>query len=182
MRGVRKSVIVAETVTADAAGRPCEPIVRVAAMAVLANPFAGRVVDDLSELFDLSREIGAALFPEAVARLGRAPISYGKGALVGVAGEVEHGAATIHPRLGAPMRAALGGGAALIPSNCRIGAAGAALDLPLGHKDEAWSFDHFDTMTVMVSDAPRPDEILLVMGVADGGRANPRCGDGPIRD
>ncbi|HKK35448.1 MAG TPA: amino acid synthesis family protein, partial [Paracoccaceae bacterium] len=63
-----------------------------------------------------------------------------------------------------------------------IGAAGAALDLPLGHKDEAWSFDHFDTMTVMVADAPRPDEILLVMGVADGGRPNPRCGDGPIRD
>ncbi|MEM1315939.1 MAG: amino acid synthesis family protein, partial [Pseudomonadota bacterium] len=98
------------------------------------------------------------------------------------AGDLEHGGALIHPRLGKPMRAAVGGGAALIPSNAKIGALGACLDVPLGHKDEAWSFDHFDTLTVTVADAPRADEILLVMAVADGGRPRPRCGDGPIAD
>jgi hypothetical protein len=83
--------------------------------------------------------------------------------------------------LGKPMRAALGGGQALISSNVKVAAAGAALDVPLGHKDDAWSFDHFDTITVMVADAPRPDEIVVAMAIADGGRPWPRCGSAPIR-
>lgn len=172
-----------ETLHADAAGRPCAPITRVAAMAVVRNPLAGAgAVADLSALFDLGRDLGRLLAEAAVARLGGPAVSYGKGALVGVGGEMEHGAAMIHPKLGAPMRAAVGGGAALIPSNCRMAAAGATLDLPLGHKDEAWSFDHFDTLTVGLGDAPLPGEVLLVIGVADGGRANPRAGSGPIKD
>ena len=80
------------------------------------------------------------------------------------------------------MRAAVGGGKSLIASNVKVAAMGAAIDLPLGHKDDAWSFDHFDTMTVMVADAPRPDEIVLCMAVADGGRAHPRVGSAPITD
>jgi hypothetical protein len=80
------------------------------------------------------------------------------------------------------MRAAVGGGKALIPSNAKVAPLGAQIDLPLGHKDEAWSFAHFDTMTVGVGDAPRPDEIVLVMGVSDGPRVHPRVGDGPITD
>ncbi len=87
-----------------------------------------------------------------------------------------------HPKLGKPMRAAVGGGKALIPSNVKVAAPGTAIDMPLGHKDVAWSFDHFDTMTVMVPDAPRPDEIVLCMAVADGARPNPRCGSAPITD
>ena len=86
----------------------------------------------------------------------------------------------LHPKLGKPLRAAVGGGKALIPSNAKVGAAGTPIDIPLGHKDEAWSFDHFDTMTVMVPDAPRPDEIVLAVAVANGGRALPRSGDRPI--
>ena len=102
--------------------------------------------------------------------------------LVGLSGDVEHGGAMIHPKLGKPMRAAVGGGKALIPSNVKVCAAGTPIDLPLGHKDEAWSFDHFDTVTIMIPDSPRPDEIVLCMAVADGGRPHPRVGTGPVTD
>jgi hypothetical protein len=178
----RKIVTVREVVAADGTGKPCPPIVRVAQIAVVRNPFAGRYVEDLRELFDLGGRLGARLMADAVALLGAAPVSYGKAAIVGVAGDFEHGGAMIHPKLGKPMRAAVGGGAALIPSNAKVAAAGEPIDLPLGHKDEAWSFDHFDTMTIMIAGAPRPAEIVLCMGVADGGRPHPRVGDRPITD
>jgi len=84
--------------------------------------------------------------------------------------------------LGKPMRAAIGGGKALISSNVKVAAAGASLDVPLGHKDDPWSFPHFDTITVSVADAPRPDEILVVMAIADGGRLRNRCGTGLFGD
>jgi hypothetical protein len=82
---------------------------------------------------------------------------------------MEHGGACVHPMLGKPMRAAIGGGKAVIGSNVKVAAAGALLDVPLGHKDDSWSFPHFDTITISVADAPRPDEILVVMAIADGG-------------
>jgi len=179
---IRKTLIFKETIEADSNGKACEPIIRVVAVAVVQNPFAGRFVEDLSALFDAGGAIGEKLMGDAVAMLGGAPISYGKAAVVGVAGDLEHGGAMIHPKLGKPMRAAVGGGKALIPSNVKVCAAGTPIDLPLGHKDEAWSFDHFDTITVMVPDAPRPDEIVLCMAVADGGRPHPRVGSGPITD
>ncbi len=179
---LRKTVIVKETIEADDFGAPCAPIVRVAALAVIRNPFAGKQADDLTPLFDMGGELGVRLMDDLVALLGGAPVSYGKAAIVGTAGRMEHGGAMTHPKLGKPMRAAVGGGKALIPSNVKVAAIGAAIDLPLGHKDEAWSFDHFDTITVMVADAPRPDEIVLCMAVADGGRPRPRVGSGPIID
>ncbi len=179
---LRKTIIVKETIEADDLGRVCAPVVRVAALAVIRNPFVGTKADDLTPLFDMGGGLGARLMDDLVALLGTAPVSYGKAAIVGVAGEMEHGGAMTHPKLGKPMRAAVGGGKALIPSNVKVAAPGTAIDLPLGHKDVAWSFDHFDTMTVMVPDAPRPDEIVLCMAVADGGRPNPRCGSGPITD
>jgi Amino acid synthesis len=83
--------------------------------------------------------------------------------------------------LGRPMRAAIGGGRAVISSNVKVAAAGASLDVPLGHKDDSWSFPHFDTITVSVADAPRPNEILVVMAIADGRRLQNRCGTEPIR-
>lgn len=179
---LRKTVIVKETIEADDFGQACAPIVRVAALAVIRNPLAGKNTDDLTPLFDMGGALGARLMDDLVALLGAAPVSYGKAAIVGVAGRMEHGGAMTHPKLGKPMRAAVDGGQALIPSNVKVAAPGTPIDLPLGHKDEAWSFDHFDTMTVMVPDAPRPDEIVLCMAVADGGRPNPRCGSGPITD
>lgn len=179
---VRKTVFIKETIEADDVGEPCDAIVRVVAGAVIRNPFAGGFVQDLSPLFDLSGQLGDRLMDEAVGLLSGPPVSYGKAAIVGVAGSMEHGGAMLHPKLGRPMRAAVGGGAALIPSNAKVAPAGTPIDLPLGHKDEAWSFDHFDTITVMIGDAPRPDEIVMFMGVADGGRPHPRVGDRPITD
>jgi hypothetical protein len=179
---VRKTAFVKETIERDHVGQACEPITRVVAMIVVRNPFAGQFVEDLSPLFDLSSALGDRLMNDAVSMLAGPPVSYGKAAIVGVDGDLEHGGAVLHPKLGKPMRAAVDGGKALIPSNAKVAAAGASIDLPLGHKDEAWSFDHFDTISVMVADAPRPDEIVLCMGVADGGRPHPRVGSAPITD
>lgn len=179
---IRKTLFLKETTERDDLGNPCKPVTRVVALAIVRNPFAGRTVADLSPLFDLGGRLGERLMADAVAMLAGPPVSYGKAAIVGVAGEFEHGAAMIHPKLGKPMRAAVGGGKALIPSNAKVAAAGTAIDLPLGHKDEIWSFDHFDTITVVVPDGPRPDEIVLCMGVADGGRPRPRAGNAPITD
>ena len=179
---LRKTVTIIETIETDTSGKPCDPIMRVAILAVIKNPFAGQHGDDLSLLFDRGGQLGDQLMAQAVDHLTGAPVSYGKAAIIGAAGDLEHGAAMIHPKLGKPMRSAVGGGAALIPSNAKVGAIGCSIDLPLGHKDEAWSFQHFDTMTIQVGDAPRADEIVLCMGVSDGARTHPRVGDGPITD
>lgn len=182
MMPTRKIVFVRELITADAYGEPAGLVTRVAAMAVFRNPLAGRHHADLSALFDIGGALGGHLAAEAVAQLARAPVSYGKAAIVGAHGDMEHGGAVIHPRLGRPMREAVGGGKAVIPSNVKVGAVGASIDLPLGHKDEPWSFDHFDTMTLSIPDAPGPDEIVLCLAFADRGRPIPRCGQGPLTD
>ena len=112
----------------------------------------------------------------ALPHLPGSAVSYGKAAIVGVNGDIEHGHALLHPKLGKVMRAPIGGGEALIPSAVKLASAGAELDVPLGHKDDAWSFDHFDAMTVTVPDSPRPDEVMMVVALADGGRLNARVG------
>ncbi len=179
---IRKTVFIKEIIEADSFGQPCTPRTRVTVAAVVKNPYAGRFAEDLSLLFDIGGELGEKLMADAVKMLGRAPVSYGKAALIGGDGDMEHGGALIHPKLGKPMRAAVGGGKAVIPSNAKVASIGASIDIPLGHKDEAWSFDHFDTMTITIPDAPRADEIILFMAVADGGRPIPRDGSGPITD
>jgi hypothetical protein len=176
---VRKTMILREIITSDEMGRPCDPITRAAAMAVVKNPFAGLDHEDLSPLFEFGAQLGDQLAAEIVGLLGGPPISYGKAALVGSSGAMEHGAAMIHPKLGAPVRLAVGGGKALMPSNVKVAGLGGTIDLPLGHKDEPWSFDHFDTMTLWLPDAPRADEVVLCIAVSDGPRANPRVGKGP---
>lgn len=178
---VRKTVFLREVIETDSFGTPCEPVTRVAAAAVFTNPLAGRFEHDLSPLFEIGAELGQRLAEQAVGLLNAPPVSYGKAAIVGVSGDMEHGGAVIHPRLGAPMRAAAGGGAAVISSNVKIGAVGASIDLPLGHKDNPWSFDHFDTMTLSVPDGPAPDEIAMFIAYADRGRPIPRCGSGPVK-
>lgn len=179
MVDTRKQVFVQETITADAFGQPCDPVTRVAAAAVFRNPLAGRFVEDLSDLFEIGRLLGEDLAARTVAMLPNPPVSYGKAAIVGVNGDMEQGGAVVHPRLGASMRAAAGGGEAVIPSNVKLGGLGATIDLPLGHKDNPWSFDHFDTMTLSIPDGPAPDEIVMFLAYADGGRPLPRCGSGP---
>lgn len=176
---IRKTVFTKEIITADETGKACKPITRVAAMAIVRNPFAGAYHDDLTSLFDLGAQLGSALTPELVNLLEGAPVCYGKAALVGSSGAMEHGAALLHPALGKPVRAAVSGGKSLMPSNHKVSAIGGSIDLPLGHKDEAWSFDHIDTMTLWIPDAPRADEIVLCIGLSDGTRAHPRVGKGP---
>lgn len=177
---IRKVVVHHETVYAEYGRSAPEPIARVAAIALVDNPLLDRRSDDLSVLFDIGANLGERLMADLAARLPRPAVSYGKAALVGARGDFEHGGACIHPKLGKPMRDAIGGGQAVIPSNVKVGPPGASIDVPLGHKDEPWSFDHFDTLTLCVPDSPRPDEIMIVMALADGGRINPRCGQGPI--
>lgn len=161
-------------------GRPVDPPTRRAvAVAVIENPFAGKYVDDLEELMAIGEELGDLLGRKAVAALGVAPSaieSYGKGAIVGENGELEHAAAILHPRLGKPLRAAVEKGAALVPSSKKRAGMGAPLDVPLGHKDAAYVRSHFDAVEVRVTDAPMANEILVAIAVTDSGRPLPRVG------
>jgi hypothetical protein len=157
------------------------PVVRAVALVAIRNPFARRFVGDLAELVDAGATLAQRFAPDLAKMLDGPPVSYGKAAIVGSTGELEHGHALLHPRMGAPLRAAIGGGAALIPSAAKMGVPGTAIDVPLGHKDDAWSRGHFDAITVMMADAPRPEEIVVVMALADGGRLLHRIGEGAPR-
>lgn len=161
-------------------GRAISPPTRKAvAVAVIANPFAGRYVEDLTELMDIGAELGGVLGTRCVTALGIAPQqaeSYGKAAMVGEDGELEHAAAILHPKLGAPLRAAVEKGAALVPSSKKMGGPGQDLDVPLGHKDAAFVRSHFDGVTVRLNDAPRAGEIMVAVAVTDSGRPLARVG------
>lgn len=161
-------------------GKPVQPAVRRAvAMAVIENPYAGAYSEDLDELISMGAELGALLGDKAVKALGIEPgqaHSYGKAAIVGEGGELEHAAAILHPKLGAPLRVAVEKGAALVPSAKKRGTLGTAIDVPLGHKDAAFVRSHFDAVEARVSDAPRKGEIVVAVAVTDGGRPLPRIG------
>ncbi len=160
--------------------KPLEKPTRKAACAVVfKNPYADKYVEDLSLLYDFSTELGSMLTQKAVAALGIAPEqveSYGKAAIAGLQGEREHCAALMHPALGKPIRDNVGGGKALLPSAKKLGGPGCAIDLPLGHKDAAYVRSHFDAMEVRIPDAPKDDELILIVGVTDSGRPFPRVG------
>jgi hypothetical protein len=176
---IRKLAVWVEE-THTEAGRPVSPPTRKAvAVAVIANPFAGRYAEDLSELIAIGAELGGLLGARCVAALGIAPDQaqgYGKAAMVGEGGELEHAAAILHPALGAPLRATVGGGAALVPSAKKMGGPGQPLDVPLGHKDAAYVRSHFDAVEVRLNDAPRAGEILVAVAVTDSGRPLARVG------
>jgi len=161
-------------------GRPVTPPVRRAlAMAVITNPFAGRYEDNLDALIAIGEELGGLLGDKCVSALGITPAEaegYGKAAIVGEAGELEHAAAILHPKLGAPLRRAVEKGAALVPSAKKVGGMGCAIDVPLGHKDAAFVRSHFDAIEARVPDAPRANEIVVAVSVTAGGRPLPRVG------
>jgi hypothetical protein len=155
------------------------PVRRAAALAVIANPFAGRFQDDLAELMEIGEELGGYLTQKCVDALGIAggeAESYGKAAIVGEAGELEHAAAILHPKMGTPVRKVLVKGAALIPSAKKMGGLGTPIDVPLGHKDAAFVRSHFDAIEVRVPDAPRANEIVVAIAVTSAGRPLPRVG------
>jgi hypothetical protein len=176
---IRKIVVQVDEIRTEM-GRTVEPPARRAlAIAVIANPCAGRYVEDLGELSDIGEELGGVLGERCVEALGIRPgqaESYGKAAIVGEAGELEHAAAILHPKLGAPLRTAVEKGAALVPSAKKMGTLGTAIDVPLGHKDAAYVRSHFDAMEARVSDAPRAEEIVVAVAVTASGRPLPRVG------
>jgi len=176
---IRKIVTFVEETRTEMGQTVNPPTRRAAAAAVIANPFAGKYVQDLSELMEIGEELGTLLTERVVAALGisgASAESYGKAAAVGENGELEHAAAILHPKLGTPVRKVLGKGAALIPSSKKRGGPGVALDIPLGHKDAAFVRSHFDGMEIRVNDAPRANEILVAIAVTDSGRPLPRVG------
>jgi len=176
---IRKLVVTVEE-TRREMGRAIDPPTRKAlAIAVIANPYAGRYSEALDELVAIGEELGELLGRRCVQALGIEPgraESYGKAAIVGEAGELEHAAAILHPKLGAPLRKAVEKGAALVPSAKKMGGPGATIDVPLGHKDAAFVRSHFDAIEARLGDAPRAGEILVAVAVTDSGRPLPRVG------
>jgi hypothetical protein len=174
---IRKIVTNVEEIRFEGFKELAKPIKKVSVAAVIKNPFAGQYAEDLSILTDIGEYLGGYLSKIAVDTLGGNQIqSYGKGAIVGEAGELEHCAAILHPKLGKPMRDAIGGGKAIIPSAKKAGIPGTALDVPLHYKDAAFVRTHYDAMEVRISDAPKADEIVVVLAFTDGGRPHARIG------
>jgi hypothetical protein len=176
---IRKIIVQVDEIHFDGGKAVNPPTRRALAMAVIANPYAGRFSESLDELMDIGEELGGMLGERCVQALGIAPEqaqSYGKAAIVGEGGELEHAAAILHPKLGAPLRKAVSQGAALVPSAKKQGTLGSAIDVPLGHKDAAFVRSHFDAMEARVTDAPRANEIVVAVVVTDSGRPHPRIG------
>ena len=178
---IRKLVSIVEE-TCSEQGRAVEPATRqAAAVAVIANPYAGRYDEELEALQEAGAELGDLLVHRAVAALGVDPSdvhSYGKAAIVGEKGEREHAAAVLHPRLGRPVREVVGPASSIMPSTKKIGGPGTIIDCPLHHKDDMWKFSHFDSMEVSLADAPRADEIVVIIAISNSGRPAHRVGEG----
>jgi len=182
---IRKIVVQVDETRMEMGQTVNPPTRRALAMAVIDNPFAGKYVENLDELIAIGEELGALLGARCVQALGISPAqaqSYGKAAIVGEAGELEHAAAILHPKLGAPLRLAVEKGAALVPSSKKRGGLGTAIDVPLGHKDAAFVRSHFDAMEARVADAPRANEIVVAVVVTDSGRPLPRVGGLQVHD
>ena len=176
---IRKLIIQVDETRKEMGQDITPPTRRAVAIAVIENPYAGRYSENLDALIAIGEELGALLGEKAVAALGIEPgavQSYGKAAIVGESGELEHAAAILHPKLGAPLRVAVEKGAALVPSAKKRGTLGTAIDVPLGHKDAAFVRSHFDAIEARVSDAPRANEIVVAVAVTDSGRPLPRIG------
>lgn len=173
---IRKTVAFFEEINSEF-GAPVKPALRrVAVGAVFKNPLIGKPASaDLKPLIDISNELGETLTRQALTLLGSNELrAYTKGVIVGTAGDLEHGAALIHPRLGMAMRKTIRRGKVIIPGHAKVGAAGTTIDLLYGPIDAGWDLDAVDSVQVVVPDAPRSDEIVLFLGYATGPRANAR--------
>lgn len=174
---IRKTVTIVDEIRVEAAQRVDPPVRRVITAAVITNPHTGAYVEDLSDLMEASVDLSGSLAQAAVAQLDGKPVhSYGKGGIAGMAGELEHVAAMLHPKFGAPLREACGGGKAIIPSAKKRGGPGTPLDIPLHYKDAAFVRTHFDAVELRIVDAPGDDELVIAVAVTDGGRPLPRVG------
>jgi len=176
---IRKLITIVEETQREMKRTVDPPTRRAAAAAVIENPYADKFEEDLEALMVIGEEMGGLLGRAAVEALGvesHEVESYGKAAIVGSSGELEHAAAILHPRLGKPLRAEVEKGAALVPSSKKMGDLGTPIDVPLGHKDGAYVRSHFDAMEVRVPDSPRSGEIVVVIAITNSGRPIPRVG------
>jgi hypothetical protein len=174
---VRKTVLVVEEIRHEFGPPPAVPRLRAALLAVVANPFAGGYAAELEGAMEDLKPLGSMMSERLIAALGGAEgiDGYGKGAIVGEAGEIEHGALW-HVPGGYAMRALLGDAKAIVPSAKKVGGIGAPLDVPLGHVNAAYVRSHFDAMEVRVPDAPRAGEIVFALAMAKGPRVHHRMG------
>ena len=175
---IRKIVVCTEEIRHDGGPELAVPVRKGWVACVIRNPFAGRFEPEVQHVMDELKPLGLECSTRLLQALGgdaQAIQAYGKGALVGAAGEIEHGALW-HVPGGYAMRELLGKALAIVPSTAKMGAMGATLDLPIHHKDAAYVRSHFDGITVMVADAPRADEILFALTMSTGGRPHARMG------
>lgn len=168
---VRRLIITTESLAQTCVENEGRELLRAVGALVIANPFLDESSRDLSKHYHLGGKIGEFLAPKVVSALSEPVCVYGKAALIGSAGNHKHGAALLHPTLGKPMRKALGGGEAVIPSNIKVAQPGESIDIPLAHKDDAWSFDYLDTMTAVIPEAPSKDEIVILVALSTGTRS-----------
>lgn len=176
---IRKFVTSSEEILAESGRSTGRTVRKAVCSAVIANPLAGRPGADLGELEAMGAEIAGQLAQRALAALGVAPgevTAYGKGCIVGTNGEIEQAAALIHPRFGAPIRKVVVKGDDIIPSTKKVAGPGAQITVPITNKDDIWSFDEMDAIDVSIPDAPQPDEMVVCVVVAVGGRPFARTG------
>ena len=181
MDGVRVIVATVQQTLIESGADVAPPTTVATAAIAVRNPLAGLgQVADLAVLEALGRDAAALLVERALAVLASVGLSpndvrgYGKGAIVGIDGDREHTAAVLHPRFGAPVRAAIGGGTDIIPGTKKVAGPGASITMPIGNKDDRWVFDDMDAVDVAIPDAPRPDEIVIALALSAGGRPNAR--------
>ncbi|TPG39206.1 amino acid synthesis family protein [Roseomonas nepalensis] len=175
---VRRWSTLVEEKAVEAGQRSEVPLRKVAALAIVANPHAGRYEADLSGVIADSEAVGALLAKLAIDAMGGLPVeSYGKGGVVGLGGEQEHANAMLTTTFAEPLRVAVGGALSWIPSFTKVAAPGGIIDVPLAHKDALYVRSHYDGVTVALPpDAPAPDEVALIVVLANRGRLNARVG------
>ena len=175
---IRKVQIVIDEIWHDGGPPAATPHRRGAIAFAMKNPYAGRYVEDIAAMMDALKPVGLDMARALIAALGgdaKKIEAYGKGAIVGLAGELEHGALW-HAPGGYGMRELLGNAKAIVPSTKKVGPAGTRIDIPLHHVNAAYVRSHFDAMEVGMPDAPRPDEIVYILAMTDGPRVHARVG------
>jgi hypothetical protein len=174
---IRRSFTIVEERRIEAGKSAHIPLRKVAAVSVIENPYAGRYVEDLSELIEASRGLGKAMGAKALAALAPYTVqSYGKGGLVGTAGEQEHANALLTTAFANPIRDAIGKADAWVSSMTKVAGPDAMIDIPMNCKDDVYVRSHYDGMSLVLPDAPLPDEIAIIFCVANRGRLNARVG------
>lgn len=174
---LRKFATVVEEIYHEGGPPAGEPLLRAAALAVIRNPFAGRYEPEIQWFMEKLKPLGLDMAQRLAKAVGGAERveGYGKGALIGAAGELEHGALW-HAPGGYAMREVLGGAKAIVPSSKKVGGVGTRLDVPVTHINASYVRSHFDAMEVGMNDAPRADEMLLVLVMTTGARIHARAG------